>query len=213
VQNLSRGVNTNTHNAAPITVTRALKQRFGSEKWWAEEGATRSIQYGTPFGWAYDLSFGLIGTVRKIDDPAAHSVPLLGENPEAKFFATLQRFRFEDGGVFDFRGVPERSSNGRAGKLANSNERGEKGFVPTNELGRTYGPAGQYKIDWIFVKPAGNFETRPHPAKMSYRFAPHFGRTLKELNYSIPDRISDHSPITLDLPLNEPPLLASNPPE
>jgi hypothetical protein len=48
---------------------------------------------------------------------------------------------------------------------------------------------------------------------MSYRFAPHFGRTLKELNYGIPDRISDHSPITLDLPLNEPPLPASNPSE
>jgi hypothetical protein len=199
-------MNTNTHNAAPITVTRALKQRFGSGKWWAEEGATRSIQYGTPFGWAYDLSFGLIGTVRKIDDPTAHSVPLVGENPEAKFFTTLERFRFGDGGVFDFRGVPERSSNGRAGKLSDSNERGEKGFVPTNELGRTYGPAGQYKIDWIFVKAAANLETHPHPAKLSYRFAPHFGRTLKELNYAIPDRISDHSPITLDLPLHEPPL-------
>ncbi len=60
---------------------------------------------------------------------------------------------------------------GRAGKLADSNERGEKGFVPTNELEGTYGPAGQYKIDWIFVKPAGYSETHPHPAKVSYRFA------------------------------------------
>jgi endonuclease/exonuclease/phosphatase family metal-dependent hydrolase len=204
-------MNTNTHNAAPIAVTRALKQRFGSAKWWAEEGTSRGIEYGTPFGWAYDLSFGLIGTIRKIDDPTAHSVPLLGENPEAKFFTTLQRFRFTDGGVFDFRGVRERSSNGRAGKLADSNERSEKGFVPTNELGRTYGPAGHYKIDWIFVKPSGYSET--NPAKLSYRFAPHFGRTLKELNDSIPDRISDHSPIMLDLSLNEPSLRVSNPPE
>ena len=143
--------------------------------------------------------------------PTAHSVPLLGENPEAKFFTTLHRFRFADGGILDFRGNRERSSNLREGKLADSNERGEKGFVPTNELGRTYGPTGQYKIDWIFVKPPEYSDS--DPAKMSYRFAPHFGRTLKALNYAIPERISDHSPITVDLPLSEPPLLASNHPE
>jgi hypothetical protein len=32
-------------------------------------------------------------------------------------------------------------------------------------------------------------------------FAPHYGRTLKALNHSIPQRISDHNPITVDLPL------------
>jgi hypothetical protein len=44
----------------PVIVARDMK-------WRAEEGATRGIEYGTPFGWAYDLSFGVIGTVRKID--------------------------------------------------------------------------------------------------------------------------------------------------
>jgi hypothetical protein len=65
--------------------------------------------------------------------------------------------------------------------------------------------SGKYKLDWIFVR-AGSLSD-PHDAKQPYRFAPHFGRTLKELNQSIPDRISDHSPITVDLPLGEPPIL------
>jgi hypothetical protein len=31
--------------------------------------------------------------------------------------------------------------------------------------------------------------------------APHYGRTLKAPNHSIPQRISDHNPMTVDLPL------------
>ncbi|HEX8921165.1 MAG TPA: hypothetical protein VF766_06785, partial [Pyrinomonadaceae bacterium] len=54
----------------------------------------------------------------------------------------------------------------------------------------------------IFIRPASL--TEPHAVKQPYRFAPLFGRTLKELNQSIPERISDHSPITVDLPLGEP---------
>jgi endonuclease/exonuclease/phosphatase family metal-dependent hydrolase len=197
---LAGDMNTSTHGAVPISVSRAIKQRIGSGKWWAEEGATSALEYGTPAGWIYDASFGAVGFARKLDDPTAHSIPLLGENAEAKFFVTLDKFRFADGAFFDFRGERERSSNGHGGKLADSNERGEKGFAPTNELGKTFGPIGQYKLDWIFVRPAG---------LSGYRFAPHFGRTLKELNYSIPGRISDHSPITADLPFREPRLVPS----
>jgi len=192
-------MNTSTHNGVPISVTRALKQRFGNGKWWAEKGATEAIQYATPLGWAYNASFGLIGFVRKVDDPTRASIPLVGDNPEAKFFSTIENFRFADGGTFDFGGDKEHSYNGRTGKLANSNERGEKGFVPTNELGKTYGPVGQYKLDWIFVRPpvSGKAE-RMHDTTP---FVAYYGRTLKELNHSIPDRISDHNPITVDLPL------------
>ena len=128
---------------------------------------------------------------------------MMGTNAEAKFFTTLEDFRFEDGGRFDFNGEPERSSNGRSGKLANSNERAEKGFVPTDELGKKFGPIGQFKLDWIFVKP-GKLSDSPGP-NTSYAFTPCFGRTLKELNHSIPDRISDHNPITVELPLGNRP--------
>jgi endonuclease/exonuclease/phosphatase family metal-dependent hydrolase len=201
---LAGDMNTSTHDAAPVSVTRALKERFGSRKWWAEEGVSEVVRQATPFGWAYDVSRGLIGFARNIDDPTVRSIPLVGKNPEASFFTTLENFRFADGSAFDFRGSHARSSNGRAGNLADSNERGEKGFVPTSELGRTYGPIGKYKLDWIFIRPASLCAA--HDAKQPYRFAPHFGRTLKELNQSLPDRISDHSPITVDLPLGEPPI-------
>ena len=55
-----------------------------------------------------------------------------------------------------------------------------------------------FKLDWLFVKPASL--TDPDDRDASYTFAPRFGRTLKALNYSLKDRISDHSPIYADLP-------------
>ena len=197
-------MNTSTHDAAPTSVTRALKQRFGSGKWWADGGAPEVIGQVTPVGLAYDASRLVIGLARGADDPTVHSIPLLGKNSEAAFFKSLETYRFTDGSAFDFRGEKDRTINARSGNLADSNERSEKGFIPTSELGRTYGPIGKYKLDWIFVRPASL--TDPHGAKQSYRFAPHFGRTLKELNESIPERISDHCPIVVDLPLGEPAL-------
>ncbi len=107
----------------------------------------------TPFGWAYSASVGVIGVVRKVDDPTRANIPLVGDNPEAKFFSMLQKFRSADGGAFDFRGDKDCSFNERDGTLANSNERSEKGFVPTNELGKSFGIVGQYKLDWMFILP------------------------------------------------------------
>ncbi len=194
-------MNTSTHDGVPISVTRAMKQRFGSGKWWAEEGATSAIKYTTPFGWAYDLSFGVVGFARKVDDPTRASIPLIGDNPEAKFFDTLEKFRFDDGSGFDFRGDSEHSANGRGGKLANSNERSEKGFEATEELERRFGPVGRYKLDWIFVRPARLDKGDGHNFSA---FSCYRGRTMRAVNHAIPDRISDHNPITVDLPLGEP---------
>ena len=199
---LAGDMNTSSHDGTPITVTRLFKQHFGNGRWWAEEGATTALRFGTPLGWFYDASLGLVGFARKVDDPTERSIPLLGENHEAKFFSMIEHFRFADGSTFDFRGEPNRSSSRRGGKLADSNERATKGFEPTEELGRRYGPIGQYKLDWIFVKPGAL--TDPHDRAASYQFAPHFAQTMKALNHSIPERISDHNPITADLPFREP---------
>lgn len=198
---LAGDMNTSTHTGVPISVTRALKERFGSGKWWAEEGATNAIKLATPLGWAYDLTLGLVGFARKVDDPTETSIPLLGDNPEAKFFSVLEKFRFDDDSAFDFRGDPEHSANGRGGRLANSNERSAKGFEATEELSRRFGPVGQYKLDWIFVRPA-HFD-KPDRHDFS-AFSCYHGRTLHALNHAIPDRISDHNPITVDLPLGDP---------
>lgn len=88
--------------------------------------------------------------------------------------------------------------------MANSNQRGEKGFVTTYEMDRTIGFVGKFKLDWIFVKPPAL--TAPYDEKQPYRFSPHFGRTLKSLNDALTDRISDHAPLMVDLPLTEPAL-------
>lgn len=194
-------MNTSTHTGVPISVTRALKQRFGSGKWWAEQGATDALKFATPFGWAYDLTLGVVGFTRKVDDPTEKSIPLIGDNPEAKFFSTLENFRFDDDNRFDFRGDSDHSANGRGGRLANSNERSVKGFEATEELSRRFGPVGQYKLDWIFVKPARL--DKPDSKDFS-AFSCYHGRTLHALNHAIPDRISDHNPITVDLPLGDP---------
>ena len=198
---LAGDMNTSTHTGVPVSVTRALKQRFGSGKWWAEEGATNAIKLATPMGWAYDLTLGLVGFARKVDDPTEKSIPLLGDNPEAKFFGTLEKFRFDDDNAFDFRGDSEHSANGRGGRLGNCDERSLKGFESTEELARRFGPVGQYKLDWIFVKPARL--DKPDDKKYS-AFSCYHGRTMRALNHAIPDRISDHNPISADLPLGDP---------
>jgi transposase len=47
-------------------------------------------------------------------------------------------------------------------------------------------------------------------AKGPYQFAPQFAQTLVNLNNFPPEPIADHSPMTIDLPFNEPTQLSSN---
>src|SRR5208282_5630168 len=51
----------------------------------------------------------------------------------------------------------------------------------------------KFKLDWIFVK--SELEN-PRDQKGSYVLAPDFARTLSDLNNSLPEPISDHSPMT-----------------
>jgi len=39
---------------------------------------------------------------------------------------------------------------------------------------------------------------------MSYQFAPQFPLTVRDLNNAVPDGVSDHAPMTVDLPFAEP---------
>ena len=39
----------------------------------------------------------------------------------------------------------------------------------------------------------------------TYRFAPHFARALASVNYALPTRLSDHNPISVDLPFESRP--------
>ena len=158
--------------------------------------------FGTGFFQDFTLTAVTFG--RTHSDPTVKSFPYVSQNPERKFFTTLENFRFSDGGAFDFRGDAMRSSERKSKNLSNSNERGKFGFITTYQVNRTIGFIGKYKLDWIFVKPAKL--TKNNDRKQSYLFAPHFGRTLTEINEIVEDRISDHRPILVDLPLEEPKL-------
>lgn len=199
---LAGDMNTSDQDGAPMTVGRLFTEHFGSAKWWAGEGVAEAVSYTTPFGLFYEATVGSTGFARKLEDPTERDIPIISANPEAKFFEVLEDFRFADGSAFDFRGDRDRTANGHAGRLADSNERALKGFEPTEELGRHYGPVGKYKLDWIFVKPGMLQKPEDHNGPL--RFAPCFGRTIQTLNHAIPEKISDHNPIVVDLPLGDP---------
>jgi len=141
-------------------------------------------------------------------DPTSAKIPGAPQNLERGLFSTVEKFHFADGHVFDFRGAPERTVNGRSGTLADSNQRGSNGFVPTFVTELIWGKirVAKFKLDWIFVKP--NLDSSRDP-KGPYVFAPHFARTMSDLNNCLPGPISDHSPMTVDLPFHEPPEIHS----
>jgi endonuclease/exonuclease/phosphatase family metal-dependent hydrolase len=192
-------MNTSTHDTTPTSVERELKKRLGSKSFWIKQGLGILTGIKLP-----TLLLTGFNTYRRQADPTVRNVPLVASNPEATFFDRLKDFRFTDEGAFDFRGERDRSIGRKDDPLANSNQRGDKGFITTYEVERTISFVGKFKLDWIFVKPLSL--TEPYDEEQPHRFAPHFGRTLKSLNNSIKDRISDHAPIMVDLPLAEPPL-------
>lgn len=190
---LAGDMNTSGSDSTPTSFEREVKKRLGSTKFWTTQG----IKYATGVGLLYDLTIGLVKMQRTRNDPTVKSIRFVSENPEEKFFDKLKDFRFADEGAFDFRGSKNHSTGASGETLSDSNERGNKGFVSTLELKGKFNI--EMKLDWIFVKPLNLSD--PDDRDQPYTFAPQFGRTLKTLNYSLKDRISDHNPIIVDLPL------------
>jgi endonuclease/exonuclease/phosphatase family metal-dependent hydrolase len=185
---VSGDLNTTGADGTPTSVRHELATRVSDYQFWigkvwkyspagAPMLATKPFQY-----W------------RSFRDPTAPQIPVVGKNPEAPMFADVKKFRFADSGSFDFAGSPERNEQKLGGTLSDSNERASKGFVPTFSMQRSMGGLFQYRLDWIFMKPEGS-ETGPLP------FQPEFPTTMKELNQAMPERLSDHAPITVDLPM------------
>lgn len=196
---LAGDMNTSTEDLTPTSARREVIKRIKSKSFWLRKG----VAYATGIGFVVEPTIDGVRYARTQADPTVRHLPVIAPNPDRRFFATLKDFRFADGGAFDFRGDPERATGGKGKTLANSNERGDKGFITTYQVTRPIKFVGKYKLDWIFVKPARL--TKPTDRRQSYRFAPHFGRTLKALNKGIEGHISDHSPLLVDLPLGEPP--------
>jgi endonuclease/exonuclease/phosphatase family metal-dependent hydrolase len=193
--------NTTGGNSTPTSVEMMLYKRYGSVDFWTTQG----IQWTTGVGAIYSgarTAAKLSGIQYRID-PTRANVPGASPNLERGLFTTIERFRFADGHAFDFRGG--RTTNGRSGTLADSNERGSAGFSPTFVSELIWGKVrvAKFKLDWILVKSALD---NPKDPKGPYVFAPHFARTLSDLNNCLQQPISDHSPMTVYLPFKEPPV-------
>jgi endonuclease/exonuclease/phosphatase family metal-dependent hydrolase len=185
---LAGDFNTTMIDGSSTSVQKELKNKIKDPNFIAKS----VLLYGNPYGLAINATSEVCNFVRLSTNPASHSIPVVAPNPERKVFNVINDFKFKDGGSFDMRGDKDKSFNEKTGLLSNSNEKRLKGFVPTYIFKKDYGIL-KYKLDWIFVK--NNIG--------SDKFAPHFGRTLFDLNYAFNVPLSDHAPITVDLPLTE----------
>jgi hypothetical protein len=194
---LAGDLNTTGKNNTPTSVRNEIMSRVTDYQFWAAQ----TVSYFNPLG-IYKHAIFPVHYFHGYNDPTAFNLPILWDNRESGLFKTVEKFRFADDGAFDFRGEPERTLGGKSRTLADSNERAGKGFVPTYSFARDYGGVvGRFKLDWFLVKPCVH---DPRLKDQSYLFAPHFPKTMRELNESVEDRISDHPPMTVDLPLREP---------
>jgi endonuclease/exonuclease/phosphatase family metal-dependent hydrolase len=190
-------LNTTGTDGTPTSIRREILNRVKNYEFWV----TQALRWGTPAS----LPLAVLTPVKYFKnylDPTSTHVPFIGNNKEAILFRHVEQFRFVDRNAFDFRGETEHSPHDKGRTLANSNQRALKGFEPTFTLKRDFGGlVGRYKLDWILVKP---FIPRSRGEGMSYEFAPHFPVTMRDLNNTVPDGVSDHAPITVDLPLTDP---------
>jgi endonuclease/exonuclease/phosphatase family metal-dependent hydrolase len=195
---LAGDFNTTSRDNTPTSIRNEIMKRVTDYQFWIKQ----SISYFDPLGFA-KLALFPLHYFHGYNDPTAYHLPIVWDNRERPLFNYVENFRFDDGRSFDFRGSKRRTDPRRARTLADSNARAWKGFVPTYSFARDYGGfVGRFKLDWIMVKP---FTTNPRLSKQSLKFAPTYPITMQELNAAPEDRISDHPPITVDLPLTEPP--------
>ena len=187
-------MNTTGADGSVTSIKSAVLKKINDPSYWA----TKGVKYATGVGFGMDIAGIAFKTTKFQSDPTASGVPLLAANPEQGLFKELNKFRFDDQTRLDYRGDAAFSVLGRQGTLGNSNERGSKGFMTTFALPRTLGVAGKFRLDWIFVK--AYLKDDPASAD-SYRFAPHFARTMNEANQAFSDPLSDHAAISVDLPI------------
>ena len=194
---LAGDLNTTSGDAQSIRVEREIYKKLTTVDTYVVQG----VKYATGIGMVYDATIFAFRFAKNKNDPTAQHIPFFSPNKEEALFNMMEGFRFQDGKAFDYRGDAQGSANGRTGTLANSNEREYKGFVCTYEWVYTLSNLGKHKLDWIFVK--SHLED-PKDKDGSYRFAPHHGRTLRHINRAYSYFLSDHNPMTVDLPFNEP---------
>lgn len=183
---------------SPTSVRRELRRTGTNPQFWFSQ-AVRSIG---PQGIFLEGTRLFSNLTKNLQNPTARHIPIIAPNATKGLFKLVENFRFSDAGAFDFRGDRDRSAGGEKGMLANSNQRDRIGYKTTFTTDRTIGRViGKYRLDWVFVK---SYLSSPKDDDGPYRFAPHFGRTLEEMNDRLKERISDHHPNVVDLPFEEP---------
>lgn len=202
---LAGDLNTTGSDNTPTSIRNEIMTRVTDYKFWIGQ----AVSYFHPLG---IFKYGLfpLRYFHGYNDSTAFHLPILWDNRERPLFKTMENFRFGDNHAFDFRGQRDRTNPPRERTLADSNQREWKGFSPSYAFNRDFaGFVGRFKLDWIFVKP---FIDDPRRAGQSNRFAPYFPLTMRALNESVDERVSDHAPMTVDLPITEPALHAAGQP-
>lgn len=182
---LAGDFNTSTTDTMPTSLKKEVEKRIRDPHFFLRQAAFLPVPFVPVVGGVASVTFSKL---LQYKDPFFPNIPILFPNHERKFFNCLKTFTFSDGNKFDLRGNKANSSNGKAGLLANSNQRHWKGFKSTFKLEKPRIIA-YFKLDWFFIKP------------LSERFRPFNAMTLKTLNRSYKDGISDHNPITVDIRL------------
>lgn len=183
---------------SPTSLKRVVSRTAKDPTTWLSLG----ISYVTPQGLLINTTRGASNITKNFNDPFAKSIKVIAPNNLKQMFDPIRGFNFEDGTTFDFRGNPNRSINGKDELLANSNQRGFKGFKTSFRFKRPLGLVGKFRLDWIFVKSGLLYSNRDN--RWPYKLAPHFGETMEELNTYLKQPLSDHHPSVVDIPFEEP---------
>lgn len=175
-------LNTMGRSAAPVSFKSEIKNNLFNYRFWARLAFYNFVPL-PGVGYAVAAS----NDIRGLHDPTVANIPVLASSHERAMFDDIHNFRFDDGSSFEWSGDKAGSFHRKSRALAVTNQRAAKGFEPTFEFGRTFGGVvGAYKLDWIFVK-------------QSDSLSPYQGRTLRAMNDGPAEKISDHSPTTIDL--------------
>ena len=133
---LAGDLNTSLSDQQPTTLKREIYRRLGSTSFWADKG----IKQATGVGLMYDAVKGGLNLAKNLHDPTAENIPFLGPNPEAALFELLERFRFQDGTVIDFRGdkaAHHQRNGGNARQFEPTDREGIRSHVPGAAHDRT----------------------------------------------------------------------------
>jgi hypothetical protein len=192
---LAGDFNTTGKDNSPMSVRGELIRLVKDYEFWIKQ----SINWFTPLSLP---TYALMpfNFWRTYHDPTATHVPFSAVTRKPGSSATYESFvlRMEIPSIFV--GCPRTMP--RAGTLDDSNQRAWKGFVPTFAMPRDFGGVARLKLDWFFIKPLADTTNTKH---QQYRLDPYYPRSMQDRNESVPDRLSGHAPMTVDLHIGDVP--------